>query len=119
MRYDPDMSDERQRDRAVEAPVPDLLDHRGRLRRMGVAAAAATLAAVVAALVTYGLAQDDIERASPYAARSTAAAWRFVIFFTALGWVATFVVVNWFLSRRQARRDAFVPPATIRRRPRA
>lgn len=99
----------------TEEPIPDLLDHGGRLRRIGVSAAVATLIAVVAASITYGLARSDIERGTFWGGHSTASAWRFVFFFTALAWVLAFVAVHWFLVRRDKKRNPFVPQAVVRR----
>ncbi len=98
-------------DGLTDAPVPDLLDKRGRLRRMGISAALATLVAVVAALVCYELARADLETTSAYAARTRGGAWRFVGFMTGLAWVVTFVVAQWFLGRRARQKDSFVAQA--------
>ncbi|HUQ03701.1 MAG TPA: hypothetical protein VM261_14485 [Kofleriaceae bacterium] len=111
-------NDDRGSDDLTDAPVPDLLDTRGRLRRMGISAAVATLVAVVAALVCYELAKADLETTSAYAARTRGGAWRFVGFMTGLAWVVTFVVSQWFLGRRARQKDSFVAPARAKvRRP--
>lgn len=102
---------ERPDDGLTDAPVPDLLDRSGRARRIGIAAAIATLAAVAAALVTYDLARADIETTSQYLARSRAGAWRFVAFMTGLAWVLTFVAAHWLLGRRARKQDSFVAEA--------
>lgn len=99
----------------TDQPVPDLLDTGGRLRRLGIAAALATLVAVVAALVTYRLAQTDLENTSAYAARTSSGAWRFVGYMTGMAWIVTFVVAQWLLGRRAKRKDSFVAQARVRR----
>lgn len=96
---------------ASDAAVPDLRDQRGRLRRFAIAGAWATLAALAAATVTYGLARADLAAAS-YRSRG---AWRFVIFFTGAAWVATYAAVRWWLDRK-ARAEDGPPRATARRR---
>jgi hypothetical protein len=104
----------------VEAPVPDLLDLRGRLRRLAIASAVGLLVAVVVATLCYGAARDDIEHVRYW--RTTAAAWRFVGFFTVLSFVVSATLVHWLLGRRRRRLDSFVPPATVttrRDRPRS
>ena len=98
-------------DDLTDAPVPDLLDMRGRLRRLGIAAALATLVAVVAALVCYELARPDLETTSLYSARTRAGAWRFVGFMTGVAWLVTFLVARWFLGRRARQKDSFVATA--------
>jgi hypothetical protein len=103
-------------DGLTDVPVPDLLDKRGRLRRAGIAAALATLIAVVAALVCYELAKSDLETTSAYAARTRSGAWRFVGFMTGLAWVVTFLVASWFLGRRARQKDSFVASAKVRKR---
>ncbi|MBZ0232478.1 MAG: hypothetical protein K8M05_09130 [Deltaproteobacteria bacterium] len=102
---------EREEDGLTDVPVPDLLDRGGRARRIGIAAAVATLVAVVAALVTYDLARADLETTSWYAARTRNGAWRFVGFMTGLAWIVTFVGAHWFLGRRARRKDSFVAEA--------
>jgi hypothetical protein len=82
---------------------------------MGIAAALATLVAVVAALVCYKLAQTDLENTHLYATRTTSAAWRFVGYMTGMAWIVTFVVTHWFLGRRAKRKDSFVAQARVRR----
>jgi uncharacterized membrane protein YbhN (UPF0104 family) len=99
----------------VEAPVPDLLDHRGRVRRLAVAAAIATLCAVVVALGAYALVEADVAEGTGAYRRTQGAAWRFVIFFTALGWVLSLLVARWALERQHRRRDSLVPRARLRR----
>jgi hypothetical protein len=99
----------------TDQPVPDLLDTSGRLRRMGIAAALATLVAVVAALVCYNLAQTDLETTSLYTARTRGGAWRFVGYMTGMAWIVTFVVTHWLLGRRAKRKDSFVAQARVRR----
>ena len=99
-------------DREAGRPIPDLLDHRGRLRRFGIAAAIATIAAALAATGAYGLARADLESGKRY---MSSGAWRFVVFFTAVAWGATYVAARWWLNRR-ARREGFIPAAAVRRR---
>ena len=109
MPYDSRMSEPR--DELTDVPVPDLLDRAGRLRRIGIAAALATLIAVVAALVTYELARADLETTSWTSGRTRAGAWRFVGFMTGLAWVVTFLSAHWFLGRRSRRKDSFIAAA--------
>ena len=99
----------------TDVPVPDLLDQSGRLRRLGVAAALATLVAVVAALVCYELARADIEGTATYGMASRGGAMRFVGYMTGASWIVTFIVTHWFLSRRAKRKDSFVAQARVRR----
>lgn len=99
----------------VEAPVPDLLDNRGRLRRLAIAAALATLAAVAVAVGAHALVEADVAEGTRAYARTQASAWRFVIFFTALGWVLSFLIARWALGRQAKRRDSLVPRAQVRR----
>lgn len=99
----------------VEAPVPDLLDTRGRLRRMATAAAIATLCAVVVALASYAVVEADVAEGTRAYGRTQAQAWKFVIFFTGLGWVLSFLVARWALERKQKRRDSLVARAQVRR----
>jgi hypothetical protein len=99
----------------TDQPVPDLLDQGGRLRRMGIAAALATLVAVVAALVCYELARTDIEGTAEYGIASRGGAMRFVGYMTGMAWIVTFVVTQWFLGRRAKKKDSFVAEARVRR----
>ncbi|HVV88573.1 MAG TPA: hypothetical protein VHE35_36265 [Kofleriaceae bacterium] len=102
------------RDLEAERPIPDLLDRRGRLRRFGIAAALATLAAVGGASLACWLARDDLESGRGYI---TDGADRFVAFFVAATWAAAYVVVRGWLERRARLRDGLVPGATALVRP--
>jgi hypothetical protein len=99
----------------TDQPVPDLLDTSGRLRRLGIAAALATLVAVAVAFVCYGLARGDLEASSTYTNASRGSAWRFLGYMTGMAWILTFLASNWLLGRRSKRKDSFVAQAKVRR----
>ena len=94
-------------------PIPDLLDHRGRLRRFGIAAAIATVAAVLAGTFAYGAARADLEGGRYYV---SAGAWRFLAFVIVIAWGVTYAAVRWWLERRARAHDGPIPTAASRRR---
>lgn len=100
-------------DRDLEAgrPVPDLLDLQGRLRRFGIAAALATLVAVLAGGFAYDAARADLESGVRYLASG---AGRFVLTFTGVAWALAYLVARWWLDRRARARDGLVPGAAAR-----
>lgn len=87
--------------------VPDLLDRRGRLRRLAVAAIVATAAAVPAASITY--VKTGVGFSLALAHRT---AWPFV---GAVAWLLSFLGTRWLLERRDRRRNPPIPAAAVRR----
>jgi len=93
----------------VEHPAPDLLDWRGRLRRLAIALAVGGVVAAIAYVVTDALAGPDLASGATLATRRGAA--RFIVYFTLLGFVVGLLATLAVLTRRARRLDQAPPVA--------
>ncbi len=96
----------------MSGDVPDLLDERGRLRRLAIASVIAVLAAGIAYFVCDQLATPDELRPS-----SQRGAYRFVYYVTGgvlAGAFTAAMAIQKALVRRQEARAGSLPPARLR-----
>jgi hypothetical protein len=96
-----------------EPPPPDLLDYRGRLRRLAIALVVGAIAAGVVYGIVFGIAGSQLETNKNFRAN---AAGRFIGYFTGLAFVVagsiTHIVVTKLEQRRERREK--LPTAKLR-----
>ena len=94
----------------TDLPPPDLLDERGRLRRLALSFVIALAAGSTAYGICYGLARHDLD--------TDRGAWRFILYTTGLVFAGVFCLVLAILNKLEKKRyiKSLGPPqAKVRR----